>query len=61
MWPRNIAGRLPPHATALLDLVRAAQDDTGSMADFVKRVQKAYGANLEGFNRDFIVPALLSR
>ena len=52
---------LPPHAAALLDLVRAAQDDTGSMADFVKRAQKAYGTNLEKFNRDFIVPALLSR
>jgi hypothetical protein len=61
MWPRNIAGRLPPHAAALLDLVRTAQDDTGSMADFAKRAQKAYGANLEKFNRDFIVPALLSR
>jgi hypothetical protein len=61
MWPRNIAGRIPPHAAALLDLVRAAQDDTGSMADFAKRAQKAHGANLEKFNRDFIVPALLSR
>jgi hypothetical protein len=61
MWPRNIAGHLPPHATALLDLVRAAQDDTGSMADFAKRAQKAFGANLEKFNRDFIVPALLLR
>jgi hypothetical protein len=61
MWPRNIAGHPPPHAAALLDLVRAAQDDTGSMADFAKRAQKAYGANLEKFNRDFIVPALLSR
>jgi hypothetical protein len=61
MWPRNIAGSIPPHATALLDLVRAAQDDTGSMADFAKRAQKAFGANLERFNRDFIVPALLSR
>ena len=50
-----------PARSALLDLVRAAQDDTGSMADFAKRAQKAYGANLEKFNRDFIVPALLSR
>jgi hypothetical protein len=33
MWPRNIAGHPPPHAAALLDLVRAAQDDTGSMDD----------------------------
>ena len=31
------------------------------MADLVKRVQKAYGKNLEAFNRDFIVPALLAR
>jgi hypothetical protein len=61
MWPRNISRSIPPHAAALLDLVRAAQDDTGSMADFAKRAQKAYGANLEKFNRDFIVPALLSR
>ncbi len=61
MWPRNIAGRLPPHAVALLDLVRAAQDDTGAMADFVKRAQKAYGPDLAKFNRDLIVPALRSR
>jgi hypothetical protein len=61
MWPRNIAGHPPQHAAALLDLVRAAQDDTGSMADFAKRAQKAYGANLEKFNRDLIVPALLLR
>jgi hypothetical protein len=61
MWPRNIVGPIPSHAAALLDLVRAAQDDTGSMADFARRAQKAYGANLEKFNRDFIVPALLSR
>jgi hypothetical protein len=60
-WPRNIARSIPPHAAALLDLVRAAQDDTGSMADFAKRAQKAFGANLEKFNRDFIAPALLSR
>jgi hypothetical protein len=52
---------LPKHAAALLDLVHAAQGETGSMTDFVKRVQKVYGTNLEGFNRDFIVPALLSR
>jgi hypothetical protein len=52
---------LPRHAAALLDLVQAAQGDSGSMTDFVKRVQKAYGRNLEGFNRDFIVPALLAR
>jgi hypothetical protein len=61
IWPRDIAGPLPPHATALLDLVRDAQDDTGSMSDFAKRAQKAYGPNLARFNRDFIVPALLSR
>jgi hypothetical protein len=61
MWPRNIARSIPPHAAALLDLVRAAQDDTGSMADFAKRAQKAYGSNLEKFNRDLLVPALLSR
>ncbi len=61
MSPRDIAGRLPPHAATLLDLVRAAQADTGSMADFAKRAQKAYGPNLARFNSDFIVPALLSR
>jgi hypothetical protein len=59
--PTGKRAALPPHAAALLDLVRAAQGDTGSMTDFVKRVQKAYGKNLEGFNRDFIVPALLAR
>jgi hypothetical protein len=32
-----------------------------SMADLVTRAQKAYGTNLNGFNRDFIIPALLSR
>jgi hypothetical protein len=52
---------LPPHAAALLDLVHVAQGYSGSMADLVTRAQKAYGTNLNGFNRDFIIPALLSR
>jgi hypothetical protein len=59
--PTGKRAALPPHAAALLDLVQAAQGDAGSMTDFVKRVQKAYGKNLEGFNRDFIVPSLLAR
>ncbi len=46
MWPRNIAGSIPSHAAALLDLVRSTQDDTGSMADLAKRAQKAFGTNL---------------
>jgi hypothetical protein len=52
---------LPPQAAALRDLVQVAQGDSGSMTDLVKRVQRAYGTNLAGFNRDFIVPALRSR
>jgi hypothetical protein len=52
---------LPPHAAALLDLIHVAQGYSGSMADLVTRAQKAYGTNLNGFNRDFIVPALLAR
>jgi hypothetical protein len=52
---------LPRHTSALLDLVHVAQGYSGSMADLVTRAQKAYGTNLTGFNRDFIVPALLSR
>jgi hypothetical protein len=52
---------LPAHAVSLLDQVRAAQADTGSMSDVVKRARQAYGSSLNGFNRDFIVPLLLSR
>jgi hypothetical protein len=59
--PTGKRAPLPPHAAALLDFVRAAQGDTGSMANLVKRVQKAYGTNLERFNRDFVVPSLRSR
>jgi hypothetical protein len=59
--PTNKRAALPPHAAALRDLVQAAQGDSGSMTDLVKRAQKAFGQNLAGFNRDFIVPALRSR
>ncbi len=52
---------LPAHAASLLDQVRAAQADTGSMPDLVKRARQAYGSSLNGFNRDFIVPRLMSR
>ena len=61
MRPTAKRPALPPHAAALLDLVHVAQGYSGSMADLVTRAQKAYGTNLNGFNRDFIVPALLSR
>lgn len=52
---------LPAHAASLLDQVRAAQADTGSMPDVVKRARQAYGSSLNGFNRDFIIPQLRSR
>jgi hypothetical protein len=57
--PTGKRAALPAHAAALLDLVQVAQG--GTMADLVTRVQKAYGTSLNGFNRDFIIPALLSR
>jgi hypothetical protein len=59
--PTGKRAALPPHASALLDLVHAAQGSSGTMADLVTRAQKRFGAQLAGFNRDFIVPALLSR
>ena len=52
---------LPAHAVSLLDQVRAAQADTGSMSDVVKHARQAYGSSLNGFNRDFIIPLLRSR
>src|SRR5215470_7144887 len=52
---------LPAHAVSLLDQVRAAQAETGSMADVVKRARQAYGSSLDSFNRDFIIPPLISR
>jgi hypothetical protein len=55
------APALPAHAASLLDQVRAAQADTGSMPDLVKRARQAYGSSLNGFNRDFIIPRLLTR
>jgi hypothetical protein len=55
------APALPAHAASLLAQVRAAQAETGSMAEFVKRAGYAYGSNLNGFNRDFIIPRLMTR
>ena len=52
---------LPAHAASLLDQVRAAQAYTGSMSDVVKRARQAYGSSLNRFNRDFIIPRLLTR
>jgi hypothetical protein len=52
---------LPAHAVSLLDQVRAAQAETGSMSDVVKRARRAYGSSLNGFNRDFIIPQLMTR
>ena len=52
---------LPAHAASLLDQVRAAQAETGSMPDMVKRARQAYGSSLNRFNRDFIIPQLLTR
>jgi hypothetical protein len=52
---------LPAHALSLLDQVRAAQAETGSMPDLVKRARQAYGSSLNGFNRDFIIPQLQTR
>jgi hypothetical protein len=52
---------LPAHAVSLLDQVRAAQAGTGSMPELVKCARQAYGSSLNGFNRDFIIPPLVSR
>jgi hypothetical protein len=52
---------LPAHAASLLDQVRAAQAYTGSMSDVVTRARQAYGSGLNRFNRDFIIPRLLTR
>jgi hypothetical protein len=41
--------------------VRAAQAQTGSMPDVVTQARQAYGSSLNGFNRDFIIPRLLTR
>jgi hypothetical protein len=58
---RPVPAALPAHAVSLLDQVRAAQAATGSMPDVVKQARQAYGSSLNGFNRDFIIPRLLSR
>jgi hypothetical protein len=55
------APALPAHAGSLLAQVRAAQGGAGSMDELVKLARQAYGANLGRFNRDFIVPALVSQ
>jgi hypothetical protein len=52
---------LPAHTASLLDQVRAAQAYTGSMSDVVTRARQAYGSGLNRFNRDFIIPRLLTR
>jgi uncharacterized membrane protein YgcG len=58
---RPVPAALSAHAVSLLDQVRAAQAATGSMSDVVKQARQAYGSSLNGFNRDFIIPRLLSR
>jgi hypothetical protein len=58
---RPVPAALPAHAVSLLDQVRSAQAETGSMPDVVKQARQAYGSSLNGFNRDFIIPRLLSR
>jgi hypothetical protein len=52
---------LPAHAASLLDQVHAAQAETGSMPDLVKRARQAYGPSLNSFNHDFIIPRLVTR
>jgi hypothetical protein len=52
---------LPAHAASLLAQVRAAQAGAGSMDELVKLARQAYGTNLGRFNRDFIVPGLVTR
>jgi hypothetical protein len=58
---RTAPRSLPPHATSLLEQVRAAQAVTGSMPDLVAQVRRAYGSALEGFKSRLILPALESR
>ncbi len=52
---------LPPHTMSLMETVRLAQIATGSMKDIVARAREAYGANFEGFKKQFIMPALAAR
>jgi hypothetical protein len=52
---------MPPHAAALVQAVRDAQPDGGTVADVVKQARRLYGPQLAGFNRRFICPALVGR
>ncbi len=52
---------LPPHAASLLECVRDAQTDKGTMEAMVACARRSYGSNLAGFKSRFIMPALLSR
>ncbi len=51
----------PSHVAALIEVVRAAQADGGTIADVVKRATKEFGAACAQFNTRFIVPALIER
>jgi hypothetical protein len=59
--PTGRIARLPPHAASLMEVVREAQPDGGTMRHLVARAREAYGPQLEGFKREFIAPALVRR
>ena len=52
---------LPPHVTAVVDIVRAAQADGGKMRDLVKRAEKEFKTGCHLYNYNFLAPALVER
>lgn len=69
-WTRKVAcvratGRtapsLPPHAVSLMQAVKGAQPDGGSVEDVVLQARRFYGPQFADFNSRFIFPALVGR
>jgi hypothetical protein len=50
----------PAHVESLIEVVRAAEADGGTMDDLVRRARRAYGANLDRYRHDHVAPALIA-
>jgi hypothetical protein len=51
----------PAHVESLIEVVRAAETDGGTLDDLVKRARRAYGANLDHYRHDHVAPPLIVR
>src|SRR5262249_52278876 len=55
------ASSLPPHAASVMQAVRGAQPEGGTVEDVILQARKFYGPQLAEFNSRFIFPTLVGR